>query len=92
MTTFRATVSKIKKASKAGRSRRELASEYHVSKPEIGRLIAGHYPGPKIARVLGLRPRCPACKKVIAEKKVKVTPPKIGRDAGWIEYYMRIIK
>jgi hypothetical protein len=92
MTTFRKIVQEVKKASKAGRSRQSLASEYKVSKPEIGRLINGHYPGPKIARVLGLRPRCPACKRAIPKKTERQPAPKIGRDAGWIEYYMRKTK
>jgi len=61
-------VYKLKKESRAGRSYQSLSSEYKVSKPEIGRIIAGHYPGPKIARVLGLRPKCPTCKRTIKEK------------------------
>lgn len=68
MINFRQLVSKLKKESRAGRSYQSLAGEYKVSKPEIGRIIAGHYPGPKIARVLGLRPKCPTCKRTIREK------------------------
>jgi len=91
MTTLRQIMSTIKKASKAGRSRQFLANEYKVSKPEIGRIIAGHYPGPKIARVLGLREKCPACHRPIPKKTIKQPAQKIGRDEGWLLYYMRRI-
>jgi lambda repressor-like predicted transcriptional regulator len=91
MIAFRAVVSKLKKASKAGVSIQKLSLEYGVSKPEIGRIIKGHYPGPKIAQILGLRPKCPTCHRSIIKKTIKQPAPKIGRDEGWLSYYMRRI-
>lgn len=59
---------------------------------EVRRIGMGHYPGEKVAKRLGWPVKCHSCHRRIVEKKPRQPAPKIGRDVGWIEYYIKKTK
>jgi len=92
MTTMIEITRTIKKARRDGSSDNSIAHRLGVSAAEIGRLAKGKYPGESVALRLGIKVKCSRCHRSIPKKTERQPVPKIGRDAGWIEYYMRKIK
>jgi hypothetical protein len=50
-------------------SLREIARKLKTTHPEVKRLAAGVYPGPKVAAKLHLVPICPGCKRRMPNPK-----------------------
>lgn len=86
MTAMRKT---IRKARRNGATLKSLAQQYGVTTGTVQRLLDGAYPDAANARRLGIPEKCTACKRNVTTKQPRTPAPLIGRDAGWIEYWMR---
>lgn len=73
----------IKKELKAGASYAIVGNALGISKPEVGRILKGHYPGPKVAVKLGLPPVCHACKRRIPQPRQKQQARKPAHLEWW---------
>lgn len=67
-----------------------IAKELGVDQAEIKRILI-KYPGEKVASRLGIPVRCHACHRTITRRSAtKPKPPtRIGRDDGWMDYWMQ---
>jgi hypothetical protein len=86
MTQIRQT---MRKAHRQGATLRTIGQQFGVSAGTVSRILSGAYPDATNAKRLGIPEKCTACKRTVAAKQTRTPAPKIGRDAGWIEYWMR---
>ena len=82
--TLRQLRRKIRKELRKGASYAIVANSLNISKPEVGRILKGHYPGEKIAAVLGLPVKCHACKRRMPkQKQQKQASALLPHDLWW---------
>lgn len=82
----------IENRRKLGVPKYKIAAELGVSKPEIKRIMDGKYPGPKVARKLGIPEVCPYCRHTKPKPKAKTPTPKIGQPGWEAKYFKKINK
>ena len=93
MQTMSKVSKSIRKARRKGFSYDLISKDLGISKPAVRRVEQGHYPSKENAERLGIPVRCTTCKRKFPKpKSPRVKPPRIGRDAGWIEYCTRKVK
>ncbi len=80
----------VRKARKNGIPYRQIAQPLGISAAAVARIESGAYPNERTANALGIPPLCVTChRKLPAPRQPRQPAPKIGRDPGWIEYWMK---